>query len=352
MNDHSLQFLRQLLGTPAPSSEETAAARVWRAEARSFADEVYADVRGNSYAVLKGSGPRVLLAGHIDEIGLMISYIDDDGFLYFDTIGGWDAQVLVGQRVRLLGQQGEVVGAIGSTPIHLKSGDERSTASKVENLWIDIGATSREQVRERVRVGTVGVVDAPVYEMLNGRIISRSLDDRVGAFIVLEALRRLSQDRPAAHIAAVATAQEETGSPGAAAAAFSFEPHVALVVDVTWSTDAPNSNKRRDGDVKLGGGPALSRGGANSPLVYDRLIDIAERDGIPYTLQITPGRAGTDADQIYMTRAGVATALINVPNRYMHTPNEMVDRADIEHCITLIAAFVRSLQSEREFIPE
>jgi endoglucanase len=314
---------------------------------------VYADVRNNSFALLKGSGPRVLLAGHIDEIGLMVSYIDDSGYIYFDAVGGWDAQVLVGQRVRLLGQQGDVIGAVGKKSIHLQQGEERAKASKIESLWLDLGAKSREEVRERgVDVGTVAVIDTPMHMLPNGRIVSRSLDNRIGAFIVLEALRLLAQDRPTASVAAVATTQEETGAVGAGPAAFGYEPHIALVVDVTWATDHPESNKRQDGDVSLGGGAVLSRGAANSPLVYDRLLEVARRESIPYCLQITPRRTGTDADSIAYARAGVATGLISVPNRYMHSPNEMVDLADVEHITRLIAAFVRSVQAEREFIPQ
>ncbi len=345
-------FLKQLLSTPAPAGDEQAAARIWREEARAFADEVYTDVTGNSYALLRGSGPRVLLAGHIDEIGLMISFIDDSGFLFFDTIGGWDPQVLVGQRIRLLGKQGEVVGVVGKKPVHMMEGDERSSASKVEQLWIDIGATSRDEAQERVRVGTTGVIDAPLCELLNNRIASRSLDNRIGAYIVLEALRRLSQQRPTAQVAAVATTQEENGALGAATAAYHVEPQVAIVVDVTFATDHPQASTHKTGYVKLGGGVALARGSSVSPLVFERLLDVAEREQIPYSLEITPRRTGTDADRIFLARSGVATGLVSVPNRYMHSPGEMVDLTDVEHSIQLIAAFVRSVQSVDEFVPQ
>jgi endoglucanase len=345
-------FLKQLLGTPGPAGDEAAAARCWRNEARAFADEIHTDVRGNSYAVLHATGLRVMLAGHIDEIGLMVSYIDSEGFLYFDTIGGWDAQVLVGQRVRLLGRRSEIVGVVGKRPVHLMEGDERAAASKVANLWLDIGVESRAEALDHVRVGAVGVIDAPLYEMPHGRLVSRSIDNRIGAYVVLEALRLLAHERPAAHVAAVATTHEEIGGAGAAVAAFHFEPEVAIAVDVTFATDHPQADKRKTGDVKLGGGPALSRGGANSPLVYERLLDVAEREGIPYSVEITPGRTGTDADQIYRARGGVATGLISVPCRYMHSPNEMVAMDDVENTAHLIAAFVRSVQSMQEFVPE
>jgi endoglucanase len=351
MSELHLPFLKNLLATPGPSGDEAAAAKVWRAEARTFANQVRADVHGNSIALLEGDGPRILLAGHIDEIGLMISHIDDDGFLYFDTIGGWDVQVLVGQRVRLLGAAGEVLGVVGKKPIHLIKADDHDKAIKARDLWIDIGVRSRDEALEFVQVGCSGVLDTPTYDMPNHRLISRSIDNRIGAFIVLEALRRLATTRPSASVAAVATTCEEISSAGAATATFSFEPHIALVVDVTFTTDHPDSNKRENGDVRLGGGAVLSRGGANNPLVYRRLIELADRDGIPYNLQITPRSTGTDADTIYTSRGGVATALISVPNRYMHSPNEMIDLADVEHIVRLIVTFVHSVQLETEFLP-
>lgn len=352
MDDARVSFLKRLLSIPGPSGDEAAAARVWREEARGFADSVYADVSGNSYAVLEGSGPRVLLAGHIDEIGLMVSYINDEGFLYFAAVGGWDAQVLVGQRVRLLGHAGEVVGVIGKKPIHLLKPDERSQASTIDRMWIDIGVANRDAALAHVRVGCVGVIDAPLYELPNERIVSRSLDDRIGAFVVLEALRLLSQDRPAASVAAVATTQEEITFAGATTAAYAFDPQVAIAVDVTFATDHPDSDKQQWGDVKLGGGPVLARGSANSPLVFARLVAVAEAEQIPYSVQITPRYTGTDADAIHKIRGGIATGVVSIPNRYMHSPNEMVALADVDHAARLIAAFVRSIHGERDFIAE
>lgn len=352
MEASRVAFLKQLLSTPGPSGDEDAAARVWRAEARTFADTVRADMAGNSFAVLEGEGPRVLLAGHIDEIGLMVTHIDEQGYLFFAGIGGWDAQVLVGQRVLLLGHAGEVIGVIGKKPIHLMKPEDRSHASTIEGMWLDIGATSREEANERVRVGAVGVIDAPVYELPNGRIVSRSLDNRSGAFVVLEALRLLSQERPRASVAAVATSQEEITFLGAMTAAFSFDPQVAIAVDVTFATDHPESDKQRWGEVKLGGGPVLSRGSANSALVFKRLVETAEREQLPYSLQMSPRYSGTDADAIHKSRGGVATGVVSVPNRYMHSPNEMVALSDLENAAKLIAAFVRGIGSADEFIPE
>jgi endoglucanase len=351
MDEHSLHFLKQLLSTPGPSGDEAAVARIWRDEAQTFADEVRADVRGNSYAVLDGGAPRVLLAGHIDEIGLMVTYIDDEGYLWFSSIGGWDAQVLVGQRVRLLGKNGDVIGVIGKKAIHLMKPEDRDHASKIEDLWIDIGAKNRDEALQNVRAGAVGVIDAPVVDFPNGRVVSRSLDNRIGAFTVLEALRLLAQDRPQATVAAVATSQEEITFAGAHTSAFAFDPQAAIAVDVTHATDYPEASKKRSGEVKLGGGPALSRGSANSPVVFDMLIDIAEREKIPHTLHASPRYTGTDADAIHTARGGVATGVISIPNRYMHSPNEMIQLDDVENAAKLIAAFVRSLTAETDFVP-
>jgi endoglucanase len=354
MDQHSIDFLMQLLSTPGPSGDEAAVARVWREEARAFADEVRADVRGNSFAVLNGQAgaPRVLLAGHIDEIGLMVTHVDDDGFLWFNTIGGWDPQVLVAQRVRLLGRQGPVIGVIGKKAIHLMKPEDRERASKIEDLWVDIGAKNRDEALAQVRVGTSGVIDAPVLRLPHDRIVSRSIDNRIGAFTVLEALRLLAKDKPAATVAAVATSQEEITFAGAHTAAFSFEPQVAIAVDVTHATDHPDANRRRSGVVTMGGGPALSRGSAVSPMVFDMLIETAEREGIPFSLEASPRYTGTDADAIHYSRGGVAAGLVSIPNRYMHSPNEMIQLSDVENAAKLIAAFVKTLTAESHFIPE
>jgi endoglucanase len=356
VHDRSVAFLKRLLDTPGPSGFEAAPARVWRDEAAGFADAVEADVSGNSYATLNADGaPTVMLAGHIDEIGLMITHIDDDGFLYFEGIGGWDPQVLVGQRVRILARGGAVPGVIGKKPIHLIKGDEREKASKLTDLWIDVGAKKREGVVERgIRVGDPAVIDASLLELGDGLIASRSIDDRIGAFVVLEALRLLAADRPAARVTAVATTQEEIGfhGGGARTSAYRVEPQVAVVVDVTFATDSPGMEKKELGDHKLGGGPVLTRGSAAHPVVFERLVEVAEREEIPHTIAASPKYTSTDADAIYLTRAGVATALVSVPNRYMHSPNEVVSLEDLERTARLIAAFVRTLRPGDDFVPQ
>ncbi len=356
MESRSLEFLKRLLDEPGPSGFEARAARVWREEARLFCDDVRGDVSGNSLATVNADGsPRVMLAGHIDEIGLMLTHIDEEGFLYFAAIGGWDPQVLVGQRVRLLGRGGDVPGVIGKKPIHLMKGEDKEKASKVEDLWIDIGARDREAVGARgLRVGDAGVIEAPVLELDGDLVVSRAIDNRIGAFVVLEALRLLAEDPPRASVTAVATAQEEIGYSGGGArtSAYRLEPEVALVVDVTFATDSPGVEKKELGEHKLGGGPVLGRGSAVHPVVFDRLVAVAEREDIPYTISAQARYTATDADAIYLTRAGVATGLVSVPNRYMHSPNEVVSRSDLVMAARLLAAFVRDLGPETNLVPE
>lgn len=350
-----IRFLEQLLDAPGPSGYETRPAHVWRQEAEGFATRVWGDVTGNTFAAVNPDArPRVMMAGHIDEIGLQITYIDDDGYLYVDEIGGWDPQVLVAQRVRILGSNGDVPGVVGKKPIHLIKADERSKAAKVQDLWVDVGASSRDEVKALgIRVGDPMVLDVKLVHLAGDRIASRAIDNRIGAFVVLEALRLLAQDPPAAGAVAVATTQEEIGYSGGGArtGAYSLEPDVALVVDVTFSTDVPDINKKEVGDHRIGGGPVLSRGSAIHPMVFERLASVAEAEGIPHTIQAAPRATRTDADGIHLVRTGVPTGLVSVPNRYMHSPNEIVSVEDLRLTARLLAAFVRSLDGDADFTP-
>jgi endoglucanase len=352
VNEQSLAFLKRLLDTPGPSGFESAPARVWREEARGFA-EVRGDVAGNSIAeVNAGGGPTIMLAGHIDEIGLIVTWVDDDGFVYVSPIGGWDPQVLVGQRVRFAGRGGDVFGVIGKKPIHLMKPEEREKASKFTDLWVDVGASSRAEVEERLQVGDAGVLDARTIDMPNGRLVSRSIDDRIGAWVVLEALRRYAERPGAAHVVAVATTQEEIAyrhGGGAAVCASCLGPRMALVVDVTFSTDHPGMEKKELGEHKLGSGPVLTRGSIISPVVYRLLRETAESHGIPFTVQAAGRDTSTDADAIHVAREGVATGLVSVPNRYMHSPNEMVSLADLDAAATLLAETCRAVTTELDF---
>lgn len=349
-------FLEKLLDAPGPSGFEVRAARIWREEAESFADDVSTDVAGNSVAVVNPQGsPRVMLAGHIDEIGLQITHIDDDGYLFIDEIGGWDPQVLVGQRVQILGKDGDHRGVIGRKGVHLLRDEDKKRPVATRDLWVDVGASNKDDVISMgLRVGDPMIIAADLVKLAGDRVASRAIDNRIGALVVLEAARLLAADTPVAATLAVATVQEEIGGGsggGARTSAYALEPDVAVVVDVTFATDVPDIEKKELGDHAVGGGPVLTRGSAAHPVVFERLAEVAEAEGIPHSIQAAPKATRTDADSIYLTRAGVPTGLVSIPNRYMHSPNEVVSIADLKSTAKLLAAFVRSLDGETDFTP-
>lgn len=353
LSDSSIVFLKRLLDTPGPSGFEGAPARVWRAEASEFAT-VRADVIGNSLATVEGTaidGPTIMLAGHIDEIGVIVTYVDEQGFVYFEPIGGWDPQVLVAQRMRFAGKNGDVLGVIGKKPIHLIKPEEREKASKITDLWVDVGAKTKAEALELLSIGDAGVIDASMIELPNHRIVSRSIDDRIGAFVVLEALRRYAKAPGAARVVAAATAQEEIGYAGGGArvAAQSLDVQMAIAVDVTFATDHPGVEKKEHGEHNIGGGPVLTRGSVVSPVVFRLLRDTAERLKMPYSVHAAGRNTSTDADGIHLTRNGVATALLSIPNRYMHSPNEMVSLEDLDRAAELIAETCRMVTTETNF---
>ena len=350
-SQESVSFLKKLLDTPGPSGFEAAPAKVWRDQAKTFA-KVSGDVAGNSLAEVNGNGrPTIMLAGHIDEIGVIISYVDDQGFAYIQPIGGWDPQVQIGQRIRFSTRSGDVFGVVGKKPIHLIKPDEREKAAKFVDLWVDLGAKSKKEAEERVSVGDPGVIDSRTLEFPNGRIVSRSIDDRIGAFVVLEALRRYSEKPGKAKVVAVATTQEEIGyrGGGAGVCASCIGPQMAIVVDVTFAIDHPSVEKKEHGEASIDGGPVLTRGSIISPVVFNLLRKTAEDRKIPFCLHAAGRDTSTDADAIHIAREGVATALVSVPNRYMHSPNELVSIQDLDHAAELIAETCRAVTSDTDF---
>lgn len=356
MNRRTRELMDRLLEVQGPSGHELEAGRVWREAAGEFADRVRSDVHGNSFAeVGEGGSPRVMLAGHIDEIGLMVHHVDDDGFLYLKGVGGWDPQVLVGQRVEVLAEDGPVNGVIGWKAIHLIDRKERKNAVKLKDLWIDIGAEDGEEARQRVSVGDVAVIRSDRLELANGRVAARSADDRLGALVALEALRRADEKGATVHGVAVATTQEEisykTGG-GASTSTFGLEPDAAVVIDVTHATDHPSVERTEHGLIELGEGPVLSRGSVVNPILFERLVQAARSADIPYQVLAAPSTTGTDADAIFTTRAGVATAVVSIPDRYMHTPSQTVSTGDVEQAAELIAELLASLEPETSFVPE
>jgi endoglucanase len=356
MNKAMHDLLIRLLDARGPSGFETEASTVWREAAAEFAGRTWGDVHGNSFAAINvGAAPTVMLAGHVDEIGLMVNHIDDEGFLYVRGVGGWDPQVLVGQRVEILTASGSLLGVVGRRAIHLIRNEEAEKAVKMKELWVDIGAKNGEEARSRVSVGDVAVIRSDTVDLTNGLIAARSIDDRVGAVVVLEALRRAKEKGCGAHAVAVATTQEEIGylaGGGARTGSFDLDPDLGIVVDVTHATDHPTVDKKEHGDLKLGGGPALGRGAAINPVIYRRLVEAAEKHGIDVQVQPLPAMTGTDADAIRMSRAGVPTGLVSVPNRYMHTPNQIVNRQDVEQAAELIACFLVDLAEGDSFLPQ
>jgi putative aminopeptidase FrvX len=348
----ALDFLRRLLDAPGPSGYERAPSRIWRAEAEDFADEVWGDVLGNSYArLVNEGGPKVVVEGHIDEIGFLITHIDEEGYLWFDQIGGWDDPVVVGQRVVVSGRDGLVRGVIGRKAAHLVRREDKDKPVDTKDLWIDVGAKDRADAKRRVEVGDPAVVDVPFLQLTDDLCVSRAMDNRVGAFVALETLRLLAAERPAADVYAIATTQEEVSFAGAYTASFQVAPRVAIALDVTHATDYPGASKKSDGEVKLGGGPVLTRGASLNPVVFDGLRAAAVRLGLECPVQGAARSSGTDADAMIRSGAGTATGLVSIPNRYMHSPNEVVSLTDLENAARVIAEFIRTVTTESDYRP-
>jgi putative aminopeptidase FrvX len=337
--------LRELLTAPGPSGYETAPAAAWREAARAFA-QVSGDTLGSSVARVAGTGdgPRLAVVGHIDEIGLIVTHVSDEGFLHFVGVGGWDAQILVGQRVEVITREGAIPGVIGKKPIHLLKEEERKKVAEIKDLHVDVGAKDGDEARSLVRIGDVAVISAEPVELPNGRLVSRSLDNRLGAFVALEAARLVAADGGATgEVIAVAPVQEEITFAGARTSAYALEPDVAIVVDVTHATDAPGIDVKEIGKHELGSGAVIERGSTISPAVFELLHDTAEAEGIPFTVGASARATGTDADAVHISRAGVPTGVVSIPLRYMHSPVELVQLDDVDATARLIAAFARRL---------
>jgi endoglucanase len=340
-------LLQRLLTAPGPPGHEEAPAAIWREAAEEFADEVTLDALGTSVARVNGRGEHPLLAvvGHVDEIGLLVSHIGDKGFLHVVGSGGWDPQVLVAQRVEVLTRSGPVHGVIGRKPIHVLEGEERKKAVELKGLHVDIGARDGDEARSLVREGDPIVIAAEPVDLRGDRVISRSLDNRLGVYVALEVARRVSEaGGGAGPVAAVAAVQEELGSHGARAMAYGLQPDLAVVVDVTHATDAPGVEAGELGEHGLGSGPVITRGAIVNRAVNDLLDEVAEAEGIATTTEASGRATGTDADTVHLSRTGVPSAVVSIPLRYMHSPVELVDLTDVEATIELLAAFATSLE--------
>ncbi len=343
------EFLHALLTAPGPPGHEEAPAAVWRAAAEEFADEVSLDAMGTSVARVGGRSDHPLLAvvGHVDEIALLVSHINDKGFLHVVGSGGWDPQVLVGQRVEVLTPSGPVAGVVGRKPIHVLEQDERKKAVELKGLHVDIGVRDQDEARSLVREGDPVVIATEPVELRGDRLVSRALDNRLGVYVALEVARRVSEaGGGAGPVAGVAAVQEEIGSHGARSMAYGLEPDLAVVVDVTHATDAPGVSAGELGEHGLGSGPVITRGAIVSRPLNDLLDAAAESVGIECATEAAGGATRTDADVVHMSRTGVPTAVVSIPLRYMHSPVEMVELGDVEAVIALIAAMALRLEAD------
>lgn len=352
MNESQLQFLQRLLHAPSPSGYEKPVQDVIRAYASNFADEVRTDWHGNVTAVVNPSGyPRIMLAGHCDQIGLLVKHIDDKGYLWVHAIGGWDPQVLVGQSVQVWTRSGPITGVIARKPIHLQSPDDRKTVPEIKNLWVDIAATDGDDARSAVAIGDPITVTLGYREMRNGLAAAAGMDNKVGAWTVVTAAERVKMQNPKAAVFAVSTVQEEIGLRGVQTSAFQIDPQLGIVVDVTHATDCPTIDENQFGRVKVGKGPVLYRGPNVNPVVFDRLIQRAADAEIPIQINGLATAASNDAAQLQLTRGGVAIGLVCIPNRYMHSPVEVVSLKDLDQASELIARFCLSVDPESDFTP-
>ncbi len=356
MRKESLNFLEKLLDAPSPSGYEQPAQRVFREYVSPFCDEVTTDVMGNVYARISGKGknlPRVMIVGHTDEIGLQIKYIDDKGFLYFAAVGGVDAHLTPGKRVAVHTANGPLPGVIGKKPIHLMDNKDRETVVKLEAQYIDIGACDKKEAQKLVRVGDAVTFDSTFTRLQNDRVSSRGFDDKAGCFVVAEVLRLVaaSEKKLAIDLYGVSSVQEEIGMRGGTTSCYSINPDVGICVEVDFATDQPDVEKKHNGEVALGKGPILARGANINPHLFELLLTAAGKEKIEIQHTASPRGTGTDANVMQISRGGVATALVKIPLRYMHTTIETVSLGDIENAARLIVAALGKITSREEFIP-
>jgi endoglucanase len=352
MRPQSLEFLKTLVNTPSPVGHETRGQRVWLDYAKQFAEETFSDAYGNCVAVLnKGGSPRLMLAGHADEIAMAVNYIDDNGYIYVRKMGGVDAAITKAQRVVIHARKGPVKGVVGNVAPHLMKLEGEPKPPKIHDLFIDIGVSKRKEAEKLVHVGDPITLTDEFDVLREDLVVARAFDNRIGTFAVAEALRLLTESKGKlrAEVCAVSNVQEEVGLLGARQIAYSLKPDVALVVDVTHATDYPTVSKPQHGDVKIGQGPAITHGGCNHSEVVARIEAVAKAKKIPLQHEAMSSTSGTDTDAIFWTRGGIASALISLPNRYMHSPVEVVSLKDLELIPQLLAGFAQSLKKGEQF---
>ena len=357
MRPESFEFLRALAEAPSPSGYEQPVQKVFREYVQDHVDEVQTDVLGNTFGLIKGTGkgkPTVMLAGHCDEVGFMVQYIDENGFLYFAPIGGVDEQLLPGKRVWVHTQKGPMMGVVGRKPIHLIDLKDRDKVAKVHEQFIDVGAKDKKEAKKSVNIGDPITFVGDLEKLLGDRVVSRGFDDKVGSFVVAEVLRRIGdkKERPRCTVYGVSTVQEELGLRGATTSAYQIQPDVGIAIEVGHASDYPEVDKKRVGEHKLGSGPIVARGANINPFVYKLLVQTAQKMKIPIQLLGAPRATGTDANVIQLSRKGVATGLVSVPLRYMHTPTEVLSLRDLEATCQLLVGFIYGLKEGMDFIPK
>jgi len=353
MKNKDFAFLKELVETPSPSGYEQPAQRVIRTQLDEVADEIQTDVMGNQIARLDGKGgPRLMLAGHCDEIGFMVQYVDDNGFIYFGAIGGVDPHLSPGQRINIHTADGIIPGVIGKKAIHLIEAKDRETVIKLKEQYIDIGCSTKDEVMALLRIGDPVTFAVGVEKLQGDRVTSRAFDDKMGAFIVTEVMKQVKQQGGAtAELYSVSTVQEEIGLRGATTSCYGVNPDAGIVVEVTHATDTPGVEKMGIGDVEVGKGPVLARGPNINPVLFDLLLQTAEKERIPVQIVGAPRGLGNDANAMQLSRGGVATALVAIPLRYMHTPVEVLSLTDLENAIKLLTALALRLEEKQTFIP-
>ena len=353
MRKESMQFLKDLVETPGPSGFEGAVQQVWARRTKPFADDIQVDVHGNAIATLNPEGsPRVMIAGHCDEIGFMVKYISDEGYISFSPIGGVDIHLVPARRVMIHTKSGKVPGVVGRKPIHLMEPTARATQKlEWQSLWIDIGASDRKEAEKLVSLGDPITYPEGFFPLAGDRVAGRGFDDKMGSFVVSEVVRILAKKKFAAGLFAVSTVQEELGLRGARTSAYGIDPDVGIAVDVTHASDHPEMDKKQIGELTLGKGPVVARGANINPVVFDGLMKTAKTGKIPVQVEPSPRATGTDANVIQLTRSGVAAGLLSIPNRYMHTPVEMISTKDLEDAAKLLAAYIESLKPADDFTP-
>ena len=354
MNQQDFNFLKELVETPSPSGYEQPAQRVIRKQLEPVASAIECDVMGNLIARLDGNGgPRVMLAGHCDEIGFMVQYVDDNGFIFFGAIGGVDPHLSPGQRIRIHTATGPVPGVIGKKAIHLIEPQDREIVIKLKDQFIDIGCSSRAEVEKLVRIGDPVTFAVGMEKLQGDRLTSRAFDDKMGAFIVTQVFKQLQQSaNNTSEVYAVSTVQEEVGLRGAATSTYGVKPDVGIVVEVTHATDSPGVEPKGIGRVEVGKGPVIARGANINPVLFDLIMHTAREREIPVQVIGVPRATGTDANVMQLSRGGVATALVGIPLRYMHTPVEVLALGDLEQAIKLLTAVVEKMTAQQSFIPD